>query len=922
MRRTFLYTIQFLVTVQLILFSSGRAEAQSHKTTNGGSFVQTIAAADMLIQHKRILLQKKSSANPYASLRLKPQVAPAAAETDVKVRVQVPQTGLYLLETFASPVQQDTYGDNLTDKFKASHIRVQLKGQRPTNRVLYDTYKGSAQVLGKFELTKGENEISLGLPEGVQLANLTIRAYEAPQPIAEALAYVPKVVPPAGHPRLWVNQESVQLVKGRLLAAENKAVWEKLQAEVLKPFIFTIDPQVEIGYNEALELMVEKKAFYYLMTNDVTIGNEVVRLTKDYLAVLEFGTAMYGDISREIGRAIYTAALVYDWCNPLLTTADKDFLRKAMLRLAKDMEIGWPPFHGPESIINGHGNEAQICRDLLAMSIAIYDEDPEPYKYTSFTVLEQLVPMRKFEYASPRHNQGVDYGGYRFGWEMHAVWFYYRMLGREVFDGNIKNLPYYWVYMRTPDGKMLRDGDMFNVKYASSGNFYWKNPQTMLLSYAYSGDPIIKGEFYKQGALPDNPVLFLLLNDPQLLAQKSHDELPLTLDFGDVLGGMIARTGWNQQPESKDVVAEIKGGGYHFGNHQHADAGAIQLYYHGNQVGDLGLYLSYGPPYDFNFNKRSVSHSMMLVRDPKEPLRFRTEANDGGTRFSQLFPRTAEETKTDPWFNTGTVKSSTFGPDPKKPMYSYFQVDLTAAYTSKVSDYTRNFAFINMDNDSIPAVVIMADHIRSAAADFKKYWQINTLNIPLTYDGGWHLFSEVKGIKGNTYVDMLYPKPNDRVVEILSGEQANTVFGFQYKPNSLWPEAKGTRIMVSPKMEKQADAFLTVFQMTADGVQPYGLKSRQQGGFYVLEFANKIVCIPARSGFIGEELRLDSLGSGSKDILILGLDAGYWQVTEGTNSPKSAIIKDRDNVYSIHTTANQLVLKPGRIYGFPEFKID
>src|SRR5690606_5932959 len=135
-------------------------------------------------------------------------------------------------------------------------------------------------------------------------------------------------------------------------------------------------------------------------------------------------------------------------------------------------------------------------------------------------------------------------------------------------------------------------------------------------------------------------VLFLLLNDPILLPQYNHDELPLTKNFGSVLGGMVARTGWDQTPESGDVVVEIKGGGYNFGNHQHADAGAIQIYFHGIQVGDLGLYLSYGTPYDFNFNKRSISHSMMLAKDPNEPLRSRSTENDGGTRFSQRFPST------------------------------------------------------------------------------------------------------------------------------------------------------------------------------------------------------------------------------------------------------------------------------------------
>src|SRR5690606_39973871 len=81
---------------------------------------------------------------------------------------------------------------------------------------------------------------------------------------------------------------------------------------------------------------------------------------------------------------------------------------------------------------------------------------------------------------------------------------------------------------------------------------------------------------------------------------------------------MNNRTGWEDGLESNDVVAEIKGGGYFFANHQHNDAGALQIYHRGIQVGDLGLYRFYGTPYDMNFNKRSISHSMMLAVDPNE----------------------------------------------------------------------------------------------------------------------------------------------------------------------------------------------------------------------------------------------------------------------------------------------------------------
>ena len=79
-------------------------------------------------------------------------------------------------------------------------------------------------------------------------------------------------------------------------------------------------------------------------------------------------------------------------------------MRSNMLRLARTMEISWPPFK--QTIVNGHGNEAQVNCDLLSMAIAVYDEDPEAFKYCAYLELENLFPMRAIEYKSSRHNQG------------------------------------------------------------------------------------------------------------------------------------------------------------------------------------------------------------------------------------------------------------------------------------------------------------------------------------------------------------------------------------------------------------------------------------------------------------------------------------------------------------------------------------
>ncbi len=811
--------------------------------------------------------------------------------------------GLYYLRTYAIETGEKTG--------TTAHIGIQVDNQRVTKRIVFDSYSGAAQVAGKFEFNGQDQEVKVWLPAGIQLGFLEFKEFIQP-PVPDVVkSYQPKITPPAGHPRLWVNQGILPMIKARLTTGENKEAWEKVEREALTPFAFAHQANQEIFYREDLEKAAETKAFYYLMKGDNKVGQEAVKLISDYLSVLEFGNVTSGDITREIGRAVYTTALVYDWCYDLIDKEDRRMLYNHMQRLAREMAIGWPPFD--ESVTNGHGNEAQVSRDLLAMSIAVYDEDPEPYRYTSYRMIEQLAPMRKFEYQSPRHNQGVDYGAYRFGWEMHGVWLLYRMSGITTFDDNIKELPDYWLYMRLPDGYMLRDGDMFSIKGKGTKPLYWKQPQTMLLSYAYSNSALMKAEFERQGGLPDNPVLFLLLNDPALKADHDLTKLPQTKEFGPVLGSMIARTGWENNLKSNNVIAEIKGGGYNFGNHQHADAGALQIFYRGMQVGDLGLYLSYGSAYDLDFNKRSVAHSTMLVRDPREQLLFRTKARDGGSRFSQRFPLTSQETTTDPWYNYGTVVSADFGPDKLKPSFSYFKADLTAAYTNKIERFTREFCFFNLERADVPAVIILSDDVSSSNPEFQKYFQLNTLAAPDTSGSVITLQSSLDGLVGKTHVDMLVPSAASRKTEILSGKKANSTFEQTYEINSDKPEASGHRILISPKGKNKRDRFLTVFQMLADSTRPLPVQFRETTGRYELSFANRVVSMSASAEFITTAFTLTVPRDTIYQVVLTGMKPGFWYVRAKDNSLSANFdVKMGKNTLYFTSKGGEYEISPGR----------
>jgi heparin/heparan-sulfate lyase len=795
----------------------------------------------------------------------------AGAEADIVFAIQAPQAGRYSFSTYAAVDEAGaSQMRKARSKYESLFAQFQIADQRPTRRVVFVPWSKPElcyQHTGVFELSGKPQEVRLWLPQGVRLDRLEVHPYRPPAVPKEAAAYRPSVVPPVAHPRLWVNPEALTKIRSRLSHPEHQAHGERVRKLADKPFVYRPATDREVAYNTPLEQAALAKAFVHLTQGDMKVGREAADLMLAYLPHVALGNVL--DITREVGAAIYAGSCVYDWCYDILAPSERETLRRHLMRLAEEMECGWPPFR--QSIVNGHGNEAQVCRDLLSLSIALYSEDPLPYQYCSYKVLEELVPMRRFEYQSPRHNQGVSYSSYRFGWEMHAAWLMRRMSGREVFDPNIKRVPKYWLYMRLPNGEMMRDGDGF-----SSGT-YWSYLQTALLCSAYSGDPVVKGEFVRQGGLRNgDSVLFLLVNDPDLKADPGFDTLPLTLDFGPVLGGMVARTGWSMGTNSADVVAEIKGGGYHFGNHQHADAGSLQIYYRGLQVAKLGQYKFYGTPYDMNFGKRSAAQSMLLVFDPQEKI-INNLANDGGSRFLQRHPRTPKEAQSDPAFDYGKVGSCSFGPSAQKPLFSYFSANLKGAYSEKVAAYARRFCFLNLGKPGNPAAMIVLDDITSSDPAFKKVWQLNTLKPPQTTHDGVRLWNVEGGVTGRLDVCMLWPARAERTLEILSGEEANSVAGKRYAPPAPnGAEANGHRILFSPRQAQARDRFLTVLQACDAG--PLPIRHAESDATVTLRIADRMVVLPKDRGMLSAPFEV-RVPEESQTVLVLcaGLQAGAWQ---------------------------------------------
>ena len=832
-------------------------------------------AAEAELNPARVETVEQESFSGYLGVSLKPDAASVATDPDnrepeVTFEIEAVAPGDYRLGCVSAV---DEYGKTLIPKWNRLgtdfSAKVMIDDEPPLLLTIFSPWHNpgkSSNALGIVRLSGARQRLTMQLPKGVRLESVSFRRVVPPTVPPEMQTYQPPVTPPAVHPRVWVTPESLRRVRASLKHPENAAIYRRCLPQ---PFTMPEANAFGLPPDAKIEEAITARALVHLLEPEKGTGREAVAMALEYFDRVRFGNML--DVSREIGRVIYTGALVYDWCYDLMSDADRRMMREKMLQWAVQMEVGWPPLLQPITV--GHGNEWQLSRDLLAMSIAICDEDPEPYRYLSYLVIENLVPMASYAYRSPRHNQGTNYGYLRYGCDLHAAMLMERMSERPVFDPNIYKVFDYWTYLRLPGGACLPEGDCW---LGDNKQRYWSYPLTVLLAQAGSRSPQLKGEVKRQEAFRRYPMMSLLFNDPDIPTDETFDTLPPVKDFGPVLGGMAVRTGWNIAADSSDVVAFINGGGRNFGNHQHCDNGAVQLYYRGVQIGDIGQYKFYSTPYEFGFGKRSAAHSMLLVRDPEEEMSRYSQVNDGGIPLNQTPIATPDQAENARELQRGRTVESAFGPDPFRPEYAAYAADLTEAYGKRLSAYVRNFVFFRFNDPNHPAAVVLYDAVESSRADLPKYFQLNTWCVPEKTEDGFRTENTSAAGKGEVYVSMLMPAPGEgSEMTILSGDAATNVFGTQLTPP--W-EAVKSRVMFQPKKPRREDHFLCVMQPVPAGTKPLPCRKLELGPTVSLVIADRIAVFQLSGESFTSAFRV-AVPEGEHEyrVLVNNLAPGRWR---------------------------------------------
>ena len=710
----------------------------------------------------------------------------------------------------------------------------------------------------------------------------------------------PTIYPPANaHPRVMFTSSDIATIVSNATKPQNTGAKEHVDGLVATSFSGTVSDN-----SRDTENLIEANAFYYAVYGDTTKGNKAVTELINYLNSVSFDTTD-SLISRKMGCVVFKAAEVYDWCYPLLTSAQKTLIINNCESILAAMEIGYPDT--AQGNVVGHGCEAQLLRDMLAFSIAVYDERPDIYNHVMGRIQNEMVPPRNYWYASNSVHQGSSYGFYRFYWDLWAEKLVKAMSGRSLFDEeNMAQVPYYQIYSHRSDGRLFVQGDDSSLSWQYYNGY---NSWCACFAGQLFDDEYLKGEYRKARGSENfentnykndksfNSVFWLIVNNPDVNFNKTRTSLPLSRYFGSPNGVILAKIGgWDYYEtdayNSNTASAMMKIGEMYAGNHDHLDAGTFQLYYKGLLAGDSGVYEDYGSDHDANYAKRTIEHNGLLIYDSSESfnvLNVGTE-NDGGQKWQ------GEPSTYSIWMNGNYKRGKVIDHEiASNNSYSYIKGDITQAYsTSKASKVVRSMSFLETGNATFPAIMVVYDKVVSKKADQTKTFLLHTQAEPtisgttttvvnknvITYSNG-----NTSEYNGRMVMNTLLPA-NPSITKIGGEGSQFKVNGTNYpvSDNNSKYEGGWGRVEIKPSANDTSTEFLNVMAVSdgdcTDSVSSTLIEGTNLIGTRTL---NNVVMFSdqtnATNGRVTESASFTVTGSDTGlKFTIFGLKAGNWIV--------------------------------------------
>ena len=778
---------------------------------------------------------------------------------------------------------------------------------------------------------------------------------------------LPTYIPPAEHPRLLFRKSDIEKIKANLENEQNIVAYKDMLADAE----YKTDGKLkELQYgqlnnlNTNIALKIESCAFLYQITGDKNYGYEAVSVAKNFIESMMIDETNNSSTGRTMMQAVWSTALCYDWCYDLLTEEDKTFLISYMLLNTRFSEPGYPPiFYGiKDKVISefvGHNLEFQSLGALMALAVATYDEIPDYYNILGGRLEQHIIPAISRFNQSYMYGEGTDYGMYRH---------YYEILNNYIYKGMGYDNVYYekgyssigYMYLRQPDGEKLRVGD--DPQYYRTGYVATDSSMGYFLLGNLTKNPYYKTEYWRSkqsDARTSNtpghltPVMWLVMNDVDVPCDKSFRDFPLTTYSGDDSGYLFARTGWDEGYQANSVVCMMNLRTRFIKGHEHKDIGHFALYYKGLLAMDTGVYegsaftnskgenvtsVGFGHEQHDGYARQTIAHNSLLVYDPNEklnPLDAKEYTTlDGGQRMSiqeyQIFEISQYD---DDAVKTAEVLSYNWGPDLKKPTYSYMKGDMSYAYTDKVEEMKRSFMFFNFEDETYPASLIVFDSVRSSSPLFKKTWLLHSEQEPKIEGNQVTVVRDFEDYNGRLINQTLLPEKNykiDKIGQDFDGVSKYEVNGklYEIKPKRDTAEVGNWRIEISPTKAEKQTYFLNVIQVgdNDENIKPLQAKLLENTNDYVGVEINNHVAYFRKDGLSkGKNFKINpGKSEAERFFAITGLAEGKWTIYDamGKKIAEEYAYNKHDSI-SFRAKGDKFELKYSRASGLkaPDYSV-
>ena len=714
-----------------------------------------------------------------------------------------------------------------------------------------------------------------------KISNLSTSTYNDP------LAY-----PTVGeHPRLIINTKTLAEIKEYLLKPESAEfinnvikVSNNYDSGILGEVrtvtsASSIGPRGEHNLDERLYDCLMAKAFLYLITGVETYAIDAIRMTKEYMATIKIVSAS-PDPERNWGYAMYTAAIVYDWCYDVMSDKDKDdIIRGIEWRLCKtingnsfsqNMEIGFPP--NKQGAVCGHGSERQLLRDYLSVALAIYDEYPSWYEYIGGRFYQDYVPVRNEFYKAGMYPQGIStYIPIRFTSDVWSALLMKSAVGSIPYEGDMA-LIMYSIYSRVVDDEytIFEEGDaegrsgsniLNSVTFAATALAYLYDDSTCMAwaDYMdYSGVSWLYSLIFRStGTKPD---------------ANRYDNLDLICYNGGYLNEMILHSAFNKNATS--VLMKI--GGRTTANHDHGDAGSFQIYYKGMLAGDTGFYDTYGSEHFKTYHQATIAHNSIIIYRNGTPIGQRI-----GSGYKE--PTTYSEWMTD-YYHTADLTGVSYGyMDEAKTAvkYGYIAGDIAPAYQGVITKGDRRMlAVFDTENPDVPMYFFVYDNFIGTNSADNMTFLLHTKSEP-TISG-----KTVSAFTGTGKIVLQNVKGGDKLVKIGGTSKNFMVNGTQISTTDGSSDGFWGRVEISTQNNEKNDIQLNVMYVTDTTnktlTEATGINGSNVSGAII--GSTVAIFVEDSTNYTGP-ITFNTAGAGeSLNYYVSGVAAGEWRVSVGTTS--------------------------------------